>query len=293
MVQKLIFSGHESFFCKEFWLKKGYDHIIAGKTFYTSEAVMELGVGRNMVTAINYWGKAFGIFDDNLETSKIGDYLFGKTGKDIYLENIGSLWLLHYKLVSHAKASIYYLVFNEFSRERFEFTKGQLHNFLKRKCFEKSSNTYNERTIKTDISVFLRNYLKPKKTLSKIKIEDDFTALLIDLELIKQKRLEDSEKQTYDLYSLESKERGDLPCQIVLYSILDNYENNSISFNELMIGNNSPGKVFCLSREGLYAKIEEITSKNKKITFSQTAGNEILQINFEMNKWEVLNEYYN
>lgn len=39
------FSGHETFICKQFWLKKGYDFLIAGNRFGNENAVVELGVG--------------------------------------------------------------------------------------------------------------------------------------------------------------------------------------------------------------------------------------------------------
>ena len=45
------FSGHESFSCKMLWLKKGYDFVKDNKDFNRPEAVIDLGVGNNMV-----WG---------------------------------------------------------------------------------------------------------------------------------------------------------------------------------------------------------------------------------------------
>lgn len=60
-VVKYTFSGHESFPCKTLWLKKGYDFVRAEKDFNAPEAVVDLGVGKNMVSAIRYWFKSFGL----------------------------------------------------------------------------------------------------------------------------------------------------------------------------------------------------------------------------------------
>jgi len=60
---KLTFSGHETFHCRHLWLKKGYEFIKAGSKFSEEDAVLKLGVGKNMVSAINFWMKAFGIID--------------------------------------------------------------------------------------------------------------------------------------------------------------------------------------------------------------------------------------
>jgi hypothetical protein len=287
MEQNLRFSGHETFACKQFWLKKGYDYVVQGKRFNVPEAVSELGVGKNMVSAINFWIKSFGIVDDSHKITELGNYLFGKNTKDLYLEDIGTLWLLHYSLISKAKASIYSLVFNEFKRERLEFTKEQLQNFLIRESFETTGNTYNETTISKDISTFLRNYIKPKTGEGKVEIEEDYAYLLIDLEIIRSLKINGLES-----YKFVIDEKVNLPYEVVLFTILDNFEASTISFDSLLSDNNSPGQVFCLTEEGLFNKIQQITQKYKEVTFTRTAGNEILQLSSELNKWEILSEYY-
>ena len=59
--QKFTFSGHESFPCKTLWLKKGYDFVKGQKNFNDPTAVVDLGVGKNMVAAVRYWYKVFGL----------------------------------------------------------------------------------------------------------------------------------------------------------------------------------------------------------------------------------------
>lgn len=153
----MIFSGHESFHCRSLWLKKGYDFIYSKGKFNDPKAVVELGVGKNMVSAINYWMKSFGLIQKDSSLSDISNFLFGKNGVDPYLENTATLWLLHYHLVTESIASIYSYVYNEFRKKRIEFNKIQLLNFLKHKC-EETNTTFNEKTVNRDISVFLRNY---------------------------------------------------------------------------------------------------------------------------------------
>lgn len=70
------FSGHESFPCKTLWLKKGYDFVANGNDFNSPDAVITLGVGKNMVASIRYWLKVFGITNPDGSISKIGNYLF-------------------------------------------------------------------------------------------------------------------------------------------------------------------------------------------------------------------------
>lgn len=139
------FSGHDSFICKNLWLKKGYDFIQQKEKPFNDElAVVDLGVGKNMVNAINYWSNSFGILNKNGLTD-LGNYLFNNTeGKDPYLESIGSIWLLHYYLIKTNTASIYNLFFNEFRLNKTAFTKEQLSDFIVRKlnAIEQKRNEY-------------------------------------------------------------------------------------------------------------------------------------------------------
>jgi len=291
---KLQFSGHESFICKHFWLKKGYDFVTHNGNFGDDTAVIELGVGKNMVNSISFWLKAFGLIGPNQEVSEIANKLFSeKTGFDPYIENLASVWLLHYSLVKTDKASLYSLFFNEFRKLRTGFTKDQLANFIKRLFEDENQKNYNENTINSDISVFLRNYLKPSYKETKIDIEEDFSSLMIDLDLIKSYKAENTEGKIVDWYQMESKIQIDLPAEVVLFSILDNESyGKSIAFKELQVGFNSPGVIFVLNEEGLYSKLGQITEKFKGITYTETAGVRELQIKTSLNKWDVLHGYY-
>jgi hypothetical protein len=291
---KFQFSGHESFICKHFWLKKGHDFLREAGNFNEEAAVVQLGVGKNMVISINYWLKAFGITDNHNELTQIGSFIFDETeGSDPYLENLGTLWLLHYSLIKTNKASIYNLFFNEFRKSRFEFTRHQLIHFLKKKLEFYGSNSFTEKTMNSDVSVFIRSYLRPDHKGAKIDIEEDFSNLLIDLDMMQTFQTEDAEGKQIEWYKVENKFRKDLPFQIILYSILDNtVYGNSISFKELLSGINSPGSVFALSDEGLFHKIEQITGKYKNIIYTESAGVREIQFKKKPNKWDILHEYY-
>ncbi|HMR90809.1 MAG TPA: DUF4007 family protein [Chitinophagaceae bacterium] len=292
MAQKLYFSGHESFICKQFWLKKIFDYSNANKSFGDEMAVVELGVGKNMVASLRYWGRAFGVLDDKDAPTEIAHYLFGRRGKDIYLEDFATIWLLHYHLIKTNRFSVSNLVFNEFRKERIEFTKDQLINFLHRKAKEHDSNTANENTIERDSNVFIRMYSKPQKG-ENFEIEDDFNGILIDLDLIKRYKQRGLDGKLTEWYKIESEDRIDLPYQIALFNILDTYEGaKSISFRELLTGPNSPGAVFALNADGLYNKLQQIKTNYKGITYTETAGVQLLQFKTSFNKYEILNDYF-
>jgi hypothetical protein len=286
----LKFSGHETFICKQFWPKKGFEFLKEGNSFSDPDSIVKLGVGKNMVTSIKHWMKALALIDlKSDQPLSIANQILDNKGFDPYLEDIGTIWLLHYLLVTSGYASIYHLVFNEYRKEKFEFTKEQLHNFLKRKILEEQPNSYSKDTINRDVDNFKRNYLPTNEQEGKVNIEEDYVGLLIDLNLLEFHKTEEG----VNWYKIDSKSRNDLPYQIFLYSILDNPEyGDSIPFDDLRIKTNSPGLVFAMNNDGIYNKIEEVIANYEGITFSKTAGNQILQFNRPLYKDQILKDYY-
>ena len=278
---KYTFSGHESFYCKSLWIKKGYDFVLANKDFNAPNAVVDLGVGKNMVSSIRYWLRAFGLLDEGHPTN-IADYLFNnEKGKDPYIEDLGTLWLLHYLLIKTDLASIYSLFFLDFHKEKNnEFTREQLQLFLKRKNAEtRYTNLYNENTVKRDIGVLLQNYVTPQKE----KPNEDFSALLITLNLIKQ------QAESKELY-FNTKGKAELIPEIFLYAIIDDKkEENIISFDQLM----DLALVFCLSKVELVDTILLLVEKYpKSLRYTDDGGIKQLFFLQEINKNEVLEKHY-
>lgn len=304
MISKLSFSGHETFYCRHFWLKKGYDYVAANQSFNDDSALVYLGVGKNMVSSIRYWMRAFGLIMFNTETKRdelteLAHFIFADNiGVDPYLENIGTLWLLHYQIVTQQKASIYGLLFNEFRKERVDFTREQVTDFVKRKCNEQNT-IFNIETVKKDFDVLVRNYVRP--IVKSKNIEEDFSALLIDLGLLREieKPVDDvPDKERKRWFKLNATTRENLPLEILLFAILDNpkyaSENvQSVSFISLLNDENSIGLVFALTTTGLIDKLEQMQQQFKNfLTYSDDAGVRELQFKVKPNKWDILQQYY-
>lgn len=283
-MQKLIFTGHDTFHCRNYWLKKGLDHIWANQKF-NKEAVISLGVGNNMVNSIRFWIRSFGLIDKEGIPNDIAKRLFEDKGFDPFLEDIGTIWLLHYLLVKSEFSSIYSLIFNYFRKERIEFTKEHLLKFLEKRCINSGLN-YNLNSLKKDVDVFVKNYAKPERSKS---VEDDFSGLLYELNILS--RLDRYGKQQW--FSIENTYRTELPYQILLFCILDSTGTETVSFNQLLNNINSVGAVFALSSNGLMDKINQILEAYpKEIVFSDDGGVRVLQFKKTIEKWSVLNSYY-
>ena len=283
---KYTFSGHESFQCRHLWLKKGYDFIKAEKSFNSEDAVVELGVGKNMVSSIRYWMKAFNIIDNSDQVTAFADKLLANDGWDPYMEDEATLWLLHYQLIKKGLASSYSLIFNELRREKIEFTKENFIAFVKRKAETTGSIVFNEKTLSEDFSVMTKMYIR-SDAQSKDK-EDTFSGLLTELDLVKTYG-----KRGEEYYVIENSDKLELPEDVLLYAILDaGGFDSSINLSKIESEEGSAGTVFAINRTGLVSKIETICDKNKTITFTDHAGIKELQFKKKQDPIKVLDNYY-
>lgn len=279
-IKRYIFSGHESFSCKTLWLKKGYDFIKNDYNFNAPDAVVQLGIGKNMVASIRYWMRAFGL-TENDELKDIANYLFDNNkGKDPFVEDLGTLWLLHFHLVSSCEATLYALLFTQLQRERKTFDRQHVVNFVKRIMTEDNKQSqFNENTVKKDIGTLLLNYVLPQKA----KALDDYSALLIDLDLIRM----DADGKSY-LFNVDGKRQ--IPWQVFLYAIITMKDKDqTVSYDMLQ----EIGLIFCMNDMEVIEMCKIIEAHHiDEVRYSDTAGIRQLQFIKELNSTDVLNEYY-
>lgn len=286
MPSKLIFSGHESFQCRHLWLKKGYDFVKKKKSFNDEDAVVALGVGKNMVNSIRFWMKAFNILSPDDKLTDFAHMLLADDGFDPYIEDEATLWLLHYQLVKKGFASTYSIVFNELRREKIEFTKENFVGYIKRKSEAEKTIPISEKTLNEDFYVFTKMYLR-SDSQSKDK-EDSFSGLLTELDLVKS-----FSRGKEDFFVIELAERNEIPLEIFLYTILDNETfEASVNLNSIEMNPNSVGSVYAINRTGLYSMIEKLTQKYSYIIFNDQAGVKELQFKKRPEPISILEKYY-
>ncbi len=280
MQSSLKFSGHESFHCRHFWLKKGFDHIKNGHSF-SDKSGIDLGVGKNMVGSIRFWMKAFGIADEKEKLTDLAIQLLDDSGWDPFLEDEATLWLLHYKLNAIGYSSIYSLVFSELRKVKPEFSNLQ---FVK--LVNEIDNKQSDNIVGKDFSVLIRTYFAKK---SKDK-EESFSGLLTELDLLKEVG-EDSLKNK--LYHIKNTRQSSIPWEIILFCILDNEEyGKSISLKELFSSKKGVGTIFAFTQEGLEFKLTEISEKHPDVVYKNDAGVKELQFKNSIDGLKILAGYY-
>lgn len=286
--KKCTFSGHESFPCKTLWLKKGYDFVKDEKNFNDPTAVVDLGVGKNMVSAVRYWYKAFGLNEES-ETTWIADYILDtQIGKDPYLEDLGTLWLMHFLLIHSEEATLYKMFFVDFQSERRFFDKEQVVSFVKRKMKAVGKeNLFNENTVRKDVVVLLQNYCLPRNPQS----NEDFSTLLMDLDLVCQSDKKDNSEDKKDKFFFNIEGKKQVTPEMFLFALLMTKEkaDNSVSYDIL----HEIGLMFCMNDYEVIDMSNQLSELFPDVLkYSDVAGIRQLQFTKQIDAKQVLDRYY-
>lgn len=138
------------------------------RLFTREDAIVELGVGKNMVRAIRHWGLATKVLSQIPDSehprapstmpSQIGELLLGDGGWDPYCEAPATLWLLHWLLVAPPTISpVWWLALNEFPAV--EFSQDQLVDYTTAFLAGVAEwKTPHPSSVKKDVECFLRMY---------------------------------------------------------------------------------------------------------------------------------------
>jgi hypothetical protein len=291
--KKVAFGRHETFALRYSWLTKAYQELINDKDVFESvAATVKLGVGKNMVSSIRYWAQAAQIIkkseDSGYQPTTMGKFIFDEeTGKDPYLEDEATIWLLHWLIASNSQlATSIYWFFNSYHRP--EFTSIDAHTALLEFTKQNLSNKYSKNTLKNDIAVILRMYADtiPKKNRA---FDDILDAPFTVLKLM-------SMMPDNKTYQLQITKHDHLPIEILGYAIASIFKARSehgISIADLMYSNGhypAPGAIFCLTENTFSAYLDKLSG----FKISDSAGiNQLYQISHEeIDPMTYLHNYY-
>ena len=162
------FARHETFHPRYGWFRKAYaaasdDPFVFGRP----DATVVLGVGKNMVRAIRFWGLAAKLIVEDSEPANrrspgliptfLGHALFDKFGWDRYMEDPGTLWLLHWLLLAPpSRLPVWWLAFNEF--DAVEFTDRELIDAASAQLKASAWGAPHQSSINKDVTALLRAY---------------------------------------------------------------------------------------------------------------------------------------
>lgn len=297
--QAHVFSGHESFPVRFTWLTKAVQHCEPESErdlFSRPDAMVTLGVGKNMVRSMRSWAVATGMLkpeedgrrEKRVQPTELGLMLFGKKGFDPFMEDPGTVWLLHWLLASNRRMTTWFWTFNELRDVEFERT--QLVAQLLRVGRELSQKEIAADTVERDIDCFLRTYVPsdPDKRLSREELLD---CPLTELGLIRRSGNPNS-------YAFHRGRQDSLPDAIFAYCLLAFWQSqptvtNTLRFDEVAYGAGSPGQIFKLSENALVDRLHNLGGlTGNRIRYDDTSGLRQIIREKSVNLIALLTKYY-
>lgn len=249
------FSGHESFVCRYGWLPKLHQAILSDPLALKDEAqaTITLGIGRNMVKSIQFWGEAFGVIegrkDGGLQPGPLGRLVLSNDGWDPYLEQPESLWLFHWWIATHAEVAVWNLVFGSANYSRFD--RKNLISGLGDRA-DKSGKKLAASTLEQHASIFLHSY-KREDSAS----DDTSWCPLQDLGLFEYVTADDGRT----IYLVGRNAPLGLSPRVFLFALIDYFarqNSTTLGLSQIVHGDFSPGSVFRLDEFQVKSLLEGV-----------------------------------
>ncbi|WP_432097472.1 DUF4007 family protein [Streptomyces sp. bgisy100] len=304
------FARHETFAPRFGWLHKAYMQVKSDQgAFLAADAPVLFGVGKNMVNAMRYWSRAFKLTREHSPSKGTqakfsyptweARWLLDEGGADPYLEETGSLWLLHWWLVSSrpgakSHAPAWYTAFHlaPFSR----FTTADMTQVVTRHVNFSYDKSPEEASIVRDIDCITKMYARsaPEKAGSPGSYEDLLACPFRDLDLLTFVGTRGRPE-----WQFTSGHRTSLPARVLAYACLDysakfSRQANSISVARLANEPGSPGRAFRVRENEIVMALQKIAADHPQLNLTEAVGQRSLAFTadpFEL-AWEVLDEQY-
>jgi len=292
----ISFSGHETFVFRYGWLKKAVDATLLDAAIFASDSAMvELGVGKNMVRSIRHWALATRALEEvpktrgaQLQVSEFGTLLFAPGGFDKYLEDPNSLWLLHWNLATNERRATTWSW--AFSLLTTEFTRDTLVSTMLAELNRRALPPPSEHSLRRDIDCFIRTYA-PSRNPKTATLEDSLDCPFVELGL-----LEDDGAS--GVLRFKRGVQRTLAPEIFAYALIDYWgrvahDRETLPFSTIAYRFGSPGTIFKLDENSLIERLERLEETTAgRLVYAETAGLKQVYRRTEIRAFELLSHYY-
>ena len=285
------FRGHETFYIRKGWLNKGLKTVEKNPIVFVDKSITPIdvfGIGTNMVKSLRYWLQATGLTVEGVKGQR-GQILtpLGKLvlNNDPYLEEFGTLCILHYNLVKGKELSTaWHYFFNQFNMTEFDRDDfiSSISNWTRLQGVDVSP-----RSLDDDFNCIINTYLpRYKTTPEKVDPESNMECPLSELGLI------DNSGTRNRLYIKTFPVSLAIDPMIIIAIIIDNAAGKKeLLLTDLLNGENNIGHVFNLDVITML-NLLDAAQQTGLVKPIRTAGLDILQINTEMSFIDCIQQFY-
>jgi Protein of unknown function (DUF4007) len=303
--KKYRVSGHESFPCRYTWLPKAVHGLQKNAKLFADEAgaMVDLGVGKNMVRSIRFWAQTAGIAtaakNSEYRLTDFGVALLGEHGRDPFLEDIRTLWLLHWNLATDVENPLLawdYLL-NRWQDP--ELVSSVVLRALEKEA-TKENDTVSPVTLEQHFDTFLHTYVPTRGKKGEVQ-EDNLDCPLVELEfLVKvgERELDRMGGRREAIYAFRRDEKPEITPELFIYCLNDFWvrrhkTESTLPFREVAHGHGSPGQIFKLPEEDIRVRLEHLAKQSGGLfTFTESANLQQIRRHGERRNTDVLKEIY-
>jgi hypothetical protein len=286
MTPSFRFSGHETFPCRYAWLPKAIGVISESPELLADDkkGMVALGLGKNMVRATKFWVQACGMArtlerGSRFEVTELGQQILGRKGHDRFLEDLRTLWLIHWEFCTHVEEPLFAW---DFLLNRWPHPELSKSSALK--AFRHESNhldharDLSDVTLQQHFDTFLHTYVPTRSRKGEIQ-EDNLDCPLVELrllELVGEKRVDGSPKQEA-LYAFRRDSKPEVCPDLFLYFLEDFWRKRcahemTLTFRDVATAPGSPGQVLKLREADVRERLEQVQSDSDGVyTYRESA----------------------
>lgn len=299
-------SGHETFPCRYAWLPKAVRGLRKDPKLFGDEAnaMVELGVGKNMVRSIRFWSQATGMAEAetkkaSLSVTDFGRILLAEKGLDPFLEDIRTLWLLHWNLATNTANP---LLAWDFLLNRWQ--EPELVPSAALKALQKEAETQESQfsivTLEQHFNTFLHTYSPTRGRKGEVQ-EDNLDCPLVELGLILkigERELNRRSGEHETIYGFHRDEKPDISPELFVYCLNDFWQKrhgveSTLTLREIAHGHGSPGQIFKLPEEDIRARIEGLGQQTDGfLKYMESATLQQVQKTRDRTSLDLLKEIY-
>ena len=267
------FSRHETFHLRYGWLKKGYDAMAGDpRIFLREDATVRLGVGKNMVRSVRFWGLAAKVYEADKKAqatrpTELGRAIFdGDRGLDPYLENPGMLWVLHWLLFAPpCLLPTWWVIMNDTMAAVVgtDDLRKRARAAVERIVHWKSPSV---RSVDKDLDVFVHTYSSKR---GRDMIEDYLDCPFRNLRLLRQSTRD-------EMRFVQGRKPGMSPLAVA-FACLDFVDRTdsagrTVTAHRLAMERGGPGRALCLGESDIAEMLSEAAEECASISVHSVNG---------------------
>lgn len=259
------FGGHQTFPLRIAWLPKAAIALRQDADVLRDmvKAVVNLGLGKNMVESLRCWADAHGVAQrtpDGWRLTPEGNDIFGEDGHDPYLEDTQTLWWLHWKIATQSQGRFFAweLLFNRWNEPT--FTPSAVLSAFAREA-ERSGRALSEVSLKQHFDVWLRTYCPPRGGRAG---EEGLDSPLVSLGLIRAAGEREELGRREAVYAFDLGPKRAINQALFSYCLTSWWEarardEETVPLQEVATGVGSPGRILRMPQSEVRGRLELLT----------------------------------